>query len=166
MNTPDLTFENMTSLGPQGTPRQMILTNDKNETCYMTPFVLRDKVYMVVGKLGEVIGARVYELNHKSVDSVLDQLDKFFNQNTSYDIVFRLNEIIVKEHISTQAMNVAKTLLEMKNGVFQQTSSSSGGASTKKKTSDTIVIHGKKYTIYQGPRGGKYIKRSGKFVPV
>jgi len=37
---------------------------------------------------------------------------------------------------------------------------------TKKRTSERIVVNGKSRVVYQGPRGGKYIKSGDHFVRV
>jgi len=41
-----------------------------------------------------------------------------------------------------------------------------GGSKTAKKTrtDKKATVAGKSYSVYEGPRGGKYIKRGGKFV--
>jgi hypothetical protein len=35
-----------------------------------------------------------------------------------------------------------------------------------KKTSEYVIVAGKKRVVYQGPRGGKYIKKAGSFVSI
>lgn len=57
----------------------------------------------------------------------------------------------------------------MQTFVEQLKTSQKGGArrsSDKKQTKKRVVVNGKSMVVYVGKRGGEYVKRGGKFVPV
>lgn len=60
------------------------------------------------------------------------------------------------------------TLLETLENYIDKVLPKMGGAPPKplKKSKECIIISGKKYPIYLGPRGGKYIKKDKKYVSV
>jgi len=59
----------------------------------------------------------------------------------------------------------------IKQSYNRATPAGSGGgtsrkSSTKKRTHRHTIIAGQRHVIYEGPRGGTYIKKAGKFVAV
>lgn len=109
--------------------------------------------------------------------------DQFKNKNINsltIEIIDQTIEYIKNPTNSTNSAvfkhdKLADTLIfkldELKNYMptdknYMPTELASGGAPPKplKKSKESILISGKKYSIYLGPRSGKYIKKDKKYV--
>ena len=102
--------------------------------------------------------------------------DQFKNKNINSLTIETIDKIIEYIKKPTETANsavfkndkLAETLIpkleELKK--YMPTETASGGAPPKplKKSKESILISGKKYSIYLGPRSGKYIKKDKKYV--
>ena len=171
---PNLKFHKVSPLGPEKLPGDngytFVLSNG-SDVLYMTPFMMnvngQDVAHIVVHRKDNYVGARGYYLGTQTMDNVMKTLNEFFKEDKDYDIQITDNSINVIEY-SDDEKEAAEALLALGAGEMQHTKvrNAVGGGAKKTKTKETVVIDNKKYVVYKGPRGGKYVKRSGKYVPI
>ena len=138
-----------------------IWMNDNNAYIASSNDNLKYQLHLV-----NVIG---YDL---SVVSFLSEMFEFEANIFSTKELASINENILKTRLEDGASTVSDSdvgnMKDLEGLNIQEGKPPIGGCKTPapKPSANRVVVHGKSRVVYLGPRGGRYIKRGGKFVRI
>lgn len=140
------------------------LDNFTNITVKAGPLPKKDEWYK-----GDLISC---EYNKKSIkDNILDNKDDFSKNKITFPHIIndgimlefrRISQLIPFNMLTEPCKEQDKPFWDKNVKVFTEISNSKGGSF--KITADRVMLGGRNAVVYNGPRGGKYVKKSGEYV--